>query len=112
MLGLILIYWIGKKFYKLAEEYDKSQWVFAILSIVVYYAVSIVFATVLLLILDSYSSTLNDHVLGLIAMPFGLLACYLLYTYLEKTWKKNDPRKNNMIDEIGGNQRELDTKKI
>ena len=34
MLGLVLLYWIGKYFYKLAEEYDKSKWGFAILGLV------------------------------------------------------------------------------
>ena len=38
---------------------------------------------------------------GFLMLPFGLLSCYLLYKYLEKTWTKNDPRNNNNIDEIG-----------
>ena len=44
MLGLVLLYWIGKYYYKLAEVYNKSQWGFAILGIVVYYAGIVVFA--------------------------------------------------------------------
>ncbi len=101
MLGLILVYWIGKKFYKLAENYNKSQWGYAILGIVVYYATSIVFATVLLLIIEGFSKTINDYLLGIIAMPFGILACYLLLKYLEKTWEHKDPRKDIMIEQIG-----------
>ncbi|SDR81855.1 hypothetical protein SAMN05216503_1034 [Polaribacter sp. KT25b] len=101
MLGLILIYWLGKKFYKLAEEYNKSQWGYAILGIVVYYAVSIIFATVILIIIESFSNTLNDYILGLIAMPFGLLGCYLLYKYLEKTWEHKNPINDSLIDQIG-----------
>ncbi|TDN87659.1 hypothetical protein DET49_111107 [Salegentibacter sp. 24] len=38
MLGLLLLYWIGKYHYRLAGEYDKSQWGFTILGIVAYYA--------------------------------------------------------------------------
>ncbi|WP_405565950.1 hypothetical protein [Polaribacter sp. Asnod6-C07] len=107
MLGLILTYWLGKKFYKLAEEYNKSQWGFAILGIVVYYAVSIVSATVLLLIIESFFNTINDYVLGLVAMPFGLLACYLLYKYLEKTWEHKKPKNDILIDQIGKNEEEV-----
>ncbi|APZ46789.1 hypothetical protein BW723_11060 [Polaribacter reichenbachii] len=110
MLGLILIYWLGKKFYKLAEEYNKSQWGYAILGIVVYYAVSIVFATVTLIIIESFSNTLNDYILGLVAMPFGLLGCYLLYKYLEKNWDYKNPKNDILIDQIGKSEEELETK--
>ena len=108
MLGLILIYWLGKKFYKLAEEYNKSQWGYAILGIVTYYAISIVFATVILFIMESFSNTLNDYVLGLVAMPFGLLACYLLYKYFEKTWDYKNPKNDILIDQIGKSEKELE----
>jgi len=36
-------------------------------------------------------------------LPFGILGCYLLYKYLEKTWKKNKPI--NEIDEIGNEKK-------
>jgi hypothetical protein len=105
MLGLVLLYWIGKYFYKLSEEYNKNKWGFAILGIVVYYAGSILFAIIIVIIIEvispGYLDNVNDRVLDLICMPFGLLSCYLLYKYLEKNWKKNDPIKNSMIDQIG-----------
>ena len=47
MLGLLLLYWIGKYFYKLAEAYDKSKWGFTILGIVVYYAGIVVLGLIL-----------------------------------------------------------------
>ena len=37
MLGFILLYWIGKYFYKLAEKYQKSEWGYALLGIGSYY---------------------------------------------------------------------------
>lgn len=112
MLGLVLLYWIGKYFYKLAEEYDKSQWGFAVLGIVVYYLGTFAFAIVLLIIDLIFSlgflETMNERLIDFICLPFGLLSCYLLYKYLKKTWKKNDPRKNNSIDQIGESQEKLD----
>ena len=105
MLGLLLLYWIGKYFYKLAEEYDKSKWGFAILGIVAYYAGSIVLGGIIMFVIDFFSEgfleSINEMMLGFMMMPFGILSCYLLYKYLEKTWEKNDPRKNSMIDQIG-----------
>lgn len=105
MLGLILLYWIGKKFYKLAAVYEKSQWGYTILGIVSYYGGTIVFGLIFGIIAEivspGYIDTVNDTMLGLAGLPFGVLSCYLLYNYLKKTWKKNDPRLNNNIDDIG-----------
>tara|TARA_B100000795_G_C22784234_1_gene433823 strand:- start:177 stop:506 length:330 start_codon:yes stop_codon:yes gene_type:complete len=105
MLGLLLLYWIGKYFYKLAEAHDKSKWGFTLLGIVVYYAGIVVLGLILGIVLEifapGYFETMNDIALNLMALPLGLLSCYILYKYLEKTWKKNAPSKNNSIDEIG-----------
>ena len=105
MLGLVLLYWIGKYFYKLAEEYDKSKWGFAILGIVVYYVGILILGFTLGLVVELISpgffETMNDMALNLLALPLGILSCYLLYKYLEKTWEKNKPNPNNLIDEIG-----------
>jgi hypothetical protein len=105
MLGLVLLYWVGKYFYKLAEEYNKSQWGFAILGIVVYYGGVLVLGFILGIIVEfispGYFDSMNDIALNLLALPLGLLSCYLLYLYLEKTWKKNKPNSHKLIDEIG-----------
>ena len=34
MLGLLLIYFIGKYFYDLAAEFEKNKWLYAILGVV------------------------------------------------------------------------------
>jgi membrane protein implicated in regulation of membrane protease activity len=103
MLGLVLLYWIGKYFYKLAEEYNKSQWGFAILGIVVYYGGILLFSVVVAIIMEiiftGFLDTVNETLYGILMIPLGILSCYLLYKYLEKTWKKNKPI--NEINEIG-----------
>jgi uncharacterized membrane protein HdeD (DUF308 family) len=103
MLGLILLYWIGKYFFKLAEEYNKNKWGFAILGIVTYYAGIIIFSFIFGIVIELTSpgaiDNINETLLGLMMLPFGILSCYVLYKYLEKTWKKNLPV--NEIDQIG-----------
>lgn len=105
MLSVILLYWIGKYFYKLAEEYDKSQWSYAILGIAVFYAGAIIVGGIIMFIIEIFSpgfvDSYSENILGLMMMPFGALSCYLFYNLLEKKWKKNDPRLNNNIDDIG-----------
>ena len=105
MLGLVLLYWIGKYFYKLAEEHNKSLWGFAILGVVTYYAGTLIFGFLLGLVAELISpgffDDFNETLLGFIILPFGLLTCYLLYLYLEKTWKKTKPNTHTLIEEIG-----------
>ena len=103
MLGILLLYWIGKYFYKLAEEYQKSEWGYAILGIVSYYGgillAGLITGIIAELFFPGFIEDTNETVLGIFMLPFGLLSCYLLYKYLEKTWKKNKPE--NEIDAIG-----------
>ena len=47
MLGIVLIYWLGKYFYQLAEKYNQNKWLYAILGIVVYYVSQLFFGFVL-----------------------------------------------------------------
>lgn len=105
MLHLALLYFIGKKFFELAEEYDKSKWGYAIAGVVSYYAGAFIFGAILgvivVLLESDFLETTNDFVLGIIALPFGLLSCYLLYTFLEKKWKTEKPDQDTMIDQIG-----------
>lgn len=107
MLALIFLYWIGKYFYKLAEEYEKNQWGYAILGIVTYYAGLIFFGLAVgiltELIYPGALDTVDETLLGLVMLPFGFLSCYLSYKYLEKTWKKNKPV--NEIDQIGNEKK-------
>ena len=108
MLGLIFLYWIGKYFYNLAEEYDKNKWTYAILGIVSYYGGTIFFGLIIGIILGLFYPEsidgLDETMLSLVMIPFGILRCYLLYSYFEKTWKKNMPV--NEMDQIG-NEKEL-----
>lgn len=93
MLGLILLYWIGKYFYRLAGDHDKNQWAFALLGIVAYYAgifvFSIIIGTVVEIITPGYWDDFNEMLFGIMMLPFGILSTYLLYISLERSWKKN-----------------------
>ena len=103
MIGLILIYFLAKPFYQLAEEHKKNKWVFAILAIITYYAGAFVGGLVLGLILElsgvSIFDNFSDIQLGLIALPFGLLSCFGLYKFLEKKWKKTAFENLEILDD-------------
>jgi len=102
MIGLFLIYWIGKSFYELAHEHDKSRWGFAILG-VVSYCVGTAIAEVILALLSEASmirsiDDMNPVALSALGLPIGLLTCWLLYRLLKSQWSKR--RQDAEIDVI------------
>ncbi|MEM7102932.1 MAG: hypothetical protein AAF502_07385 [Bacteroidota bacterium] len=108
MLGIILIYFLGRYFYDLADSYGKNKWGFAILGVVSYYTTTIIVGFVLVLAIELSSpgtiDTINDFLLDLILMPLGLLGTWLLYKYLEKRFanelnKSTDGINSDILDD-------------
>lgn len=110
MLGLLLIYFIGKYFHDLAIKYNRNKWLAAIGGVVSYYAGTFIGGLLIglfyeLVIYESIDS-LNSIVLNLMALPFGMLICYVTYTILKNHWKKN----RNEFDTLDGELLEDDVR--
>ncbi len=92
MLGLLLIYWIGNYFYKLARKYKRNEWGYAIFGVAAYYiggfALSFLVGIVAEVISPGSVENISDLALELMSIPFGLISCYLFYDYLEQNWHK------------------------
>lgn len=103
MLGLILIYWIGKFFYQLAKDNNQNKWLFAILGIAVFYVTQFVFAIVLVILNEFGVTNVDLEGIGIkiIAIPIGFIGCYLFYLLLQKSWKKNKIDASENIKYIG-----------
>lgn len=90
MLGILLIYFIGRSHYRLAAEFGRGEWAFAILGIAVYYAATLIFGFALAFVLEITNpgtvENMNSMLLGVMSIPFGLLATYLLYFLLKRNW--------------------------
>lgn len=104
MIGIFLMYIIGKQFYKLAGKYEKNNWGFAILGIVTYYAGTFIAAftyELLAYVLESEAMmSLPKFALSLLVVPFGLLACWVLYKNLEHRWRSpKTALKSDVIDD-------------
>lgn len=104
MLGLVFLYFIGKYFYKLAEQFNQNKWLYAILGIVIYYVGTFI-GGITLGILDGLIGIGfdwdNNLALGLIALPFGLVTAYLFYFLLNKQWEKSVVLVEDEIQDIG-----------
>ncbi len=105
MLGIALLYFIGRYYYNLAASHDKNKWGYAILGIAGYYAGALLFGVILGIILELSNNSpvdeMNPFVLGLIALPFGIGATALFYHLLKKNWEKNRKMDLEMIEQIG-----------
>jgi hypothetical protein len=99
MIGLLLIYFIGKSFYQLAFDYDKNVWAFAILGVIFYYGGTFIGGFILGIIGaflgSNFVETIPKIMLSLISMPFGLLVCWGSYKLLENQWDKKKTANNN-----------------
>src|SRR5258705_7904700 len=104
MLGLVLIYFIGKHYYNLAGLHEKNKWLFAIIGIGSYYAGAFIAGVILGIVLLGFGTSvddLNNVVLALIALPFGIGTTALVYHLLKKNWQKNKKANLEMIEQIG-----------
>ncbi len=105
MLGLLLLYFIGKYFYDLAGSYGKPKWGYAILGIISYYAGTFIGGLVIGFVYVQTSDPMAidgipDLALGLLVLPFGLAACWVLYTLLKRHWdKERTNRGGGTLDE-------------
>ncbi len=109
MLGLILIYFIGKSFYDLANRFKKNKWGFAILGVLSYYAGTLVIGVLFFVAMDLVGAMsldyTNERLLGVAAVPFGLFACYLYHKYLTRKWmKEGHSLKSDILDDYVDHQ--------
>ncbi|MEO6637421.1 MAG: hypothetical protein ABIN25_04040 [Ginsengibacter sp.] len=105
MLGIALLYFIGKYYYKLAEYNNKSPWGYAIIGVATYYGGTFLAGILLGLVLEISSigsvEDMSTLTLGIIALPFGVGATALLYHLLKKNWEKQRKTDMEMIEQIG-----------
>ena len=94
MVGLVLIYFTGKAFANLAEEYNKNKWLYGFLGVVSYYGGLLFVGFTLGIFIElgylDVLRDLNDTLLGVICIPFGVLICWGFYKYLKNKWLITD----------------------
>lgn len=103
MFGILLIYWVGKFFYQLAIQFNKSKWGFAVLGLATYYGSQIIFGFILAMFNEIFTLGVDFDSVGinLLGIPIGAGACYLLYKFLEKKWKREYVNPLIEIETIG-----------
>ena len=92
MLGILLLYIIGKTYFELAKSYEKNQWGFGLLGIGAYYLGTFITGMGLGLFYELNEENsfeqVDETVLTYLALPGGILTCVLLYYYLKRLWTR------------------------
>ncbi|MFD1064224.1 hypothetical protein ACFQ1Q_13290 [Winogradskyella litorisediminis] len=100
MLGFLLIFLIGREFYRLAEKFEKNKWLFGILGVASYYIGTMLAGGMVGLIMGLTDTEITDEkakLVGYATIPVGLLVTYIFYKILKPNWEEEYRR--NLIRE-------------
>lgn len=103
MIALLLVYFIGKNFYELAHEHNRSPWGYATLSIVVFYALQFIIGFgigIFMVITEVDIESISQFVLGLIVVILSGLAIVGFHKILKKIWQKKGVLISNTESEL------------
>jgi amino acid permease len=106
MVGLILLYFVGKAFYDLADANNKGKWLFAILGVVSYYTGIMIGGILIGVGYELFIGSVDDvnaTLLGFFALPFGVLACWGFYRILKSQWQKKKTFSESSEDVLDAN---------
>lgn len=109
MLGIILIIFMARQFYNLAHDYNKNKWLWAILSIIIFYGVQFIASIIYILAFVGIEAEMqpwsSQYIVNLlVSVLTSIAAAYFLYQFLKNKWEKeedmpNDDNSLNLLDD-------------
>ena len=114
MVGLVVLYLVGKAFYDLAGRNNKSEWLYAILGVGSYYAGLFGGGILIAIGYDLFIGSIdevNDTLLGFLGLPFGVLLCWGYYRLLEGRWEKDGTVPASAEESLGGHLIDRDSQR-
>ena len=100
MLGLFLVYFIGKEFYKLSEKFNKSKWLYAVLGVLSYYAGTFIGGIIIGIVYHLQGvdvETISEGILAVVGLIIGGLSCWGFYAFLKYQWSNKPVLNDNSI---------------
>lgn len=111
MVGIIPLIILGRIFYKLAQEYNKSDWGYAILAVITYLITMFGSALALAFVKIVQSGGIdaeviakdNEMLINILSTIVGVVCCIILYYFLKNRWQKEEANTIDEIYKIGSN---------
>ena len=101
MLGVVIIYFLGRSVYRLAETYHKNTWGHAVGSVLFYYLGTFVAGIAIYLLADLNGGNLentSDMAINLMAVPFGLAFWYAYRAFFKHRWAQAPESDMELLD--------------
>lgn len=91
MLGILILFFIGRIFYRLAERYGRNVWGYGALGIVLFYLSMTLSGALSAIAYDLFGfgsiDEMSDNMIFILSFPLGLLIYYGFYKFTEKKFK-------------------------
>lgn len=105
MLEILLVIYIGRWFFNLAQKHNKNKWLVGILGALSFYAFILISGFLMGIIFAAIEYNaffeLPDIVIGILCIPFGLLGTWGLYRILKSNWERQPLASERVIDDGG-----------
>lgn len=88
MIGLLIIGLMASLFYKLADAHGRNKWLFAILSILVFYATQFI-SGFIWAILDPPVAGSTNFTMLIVCLAISAISVAIFYQILKSNWTKN-----------------------
>ncbi|MBI3239206.1 MAG: hypothetical protein HYZ43_10260 [Flavobacteriia bacterium] len=106
IISLILTIAIGRLFFSLAHDHDRSAWGFAILGGGVFLGSQLIFGVILGIVLaltgnmDLLTTTSGTLMISLVGLVISAVSCWILFALLKRSWIKNpkSKKRDDLID--------------
>ncbi len=115
IITFILIFFVGKAFYDLADNHQKSKWLFAIVGIISYFAGQLIVGVIIAIVYELFVGSvdeINDTVLNIISIPVGALSCWGFYRILKNRWEKEETFSGSSEEVLDANIIDQDPEKL
>ena len=101
VLGYILLFYIGFYFYRLAENHNKSKWLFGIVGISTYLTALSIYPLYLRFFELDYIDELDLAKITWKSFLIGLVSVFILFQVLSLLWSRKKKVNKKEIDKIG-----------
>lgn len=106
LLVIVLIYYIGTRFYTLAAQYNRNKWAFAILGILCFHLSSNSLGIIYYILgspLFSIAGVTSDVLLDFLSIPVGLFLTWLFYNHTQHKLETSTPSPSSREDLLDDN---------
>ena len=100
---LLILYLIGKPFYKLAAQYDKNKWLFAQFGILVFCIGGSLLSNLIILLLmvaNIARAPENETIITYSTLFAGMFCHWTFKRFLVRRWNKKKDSDDTILDDI------------